>query len=92
MTEKIVQNSISVKNSSDEMIVIIVEYIAFIEDLQPGETFTIKVSTKIDNPITNLFSIDYQVKQVTVYVYNETMDSYDLECYINEKCILEQRL
>ena len=91
MKMETVQNSISVKNSSREMIVIIVEHIFFVHNLEPGETFTLRASTIAENRILDLFDVDYQIGQVTIYMNNDKLNAYDLSYFVDNECISQQR-
>lgn len=91
-SDVIKSNSISIKNSSNEVLTIIVEYIFFSEDLPPNKTFKMSVSANVDINISNFFNIDYQPNQVTIFLNNEAMNAYDIEFFVDNVSIAEQRL
>lgn len=85
-------NTISIKNSSNESISIIVEYIFFTIDLLPNQVFQIEVIALPDINVCSFFDVDYEVSQITIYLKNELRKSYKLKFFINDECIHEQLL
>lgn len=88
------ENSISIINRSKKVLQIIVEFIHYVEEIDMGSEFTIRVIANENIDIASIFGIEYNDDNLAVLLNNNIRlrGNYKVSFLLNGEVIYEQVL
>jgi hypothetical protein len=82
-------NAINIKNKTEQLLTVIVEYMHYVEEVPPNTEFSIVIKSGSEINIYSFFDIEYQGDIIVVLLNNkiELSGKYHLSFLIDNKCL-----
>lgn len=82
-------NAITIKNKSEQVLTVIVEYMHYVEEVPPDKEFLIVIKSEAGIDISSFFDIEYKGDMIVVLLNNriELSGKYHISFLMDDICL-----